>query len=154
MFRPQRVIFRPVVLKYVKGYECIFFWRCDQFMMFLDHTQRRTTVGRTHLDEWSARRRDLCLTTHNIHDRRTSMPPVGIESTISAGERPQTHTLDRAATGAGLHFTQPLLQKVPSNYLLGKISLIFTINSKFFRLIAKTRFTSLILAPLTSGYYL
>ena len=30
-----------------------------------NHTQRRTTVGRTPLDEWSARRRDLYLTTHN-----------------------------------------------------------------------------------------
>ena len=36
------------------------------FLMFLDHTQRRTTVGRTPLDEQSARRRDLYLTTHNI----------------------------------------------------------------------------------------
>ena len=35
------------------------------FLMFLDHTQRRTTVGRTPLDEWSARRRDLYLTTHD-----------------------------------------------------------------------------------------
>ena len=38
----------------------------------LDHTQRRTTVGRTPLGEWPARRRDLYLTTHitlttNIH---------------------------------------------------------------------------------------
>jgi len=31
------------------------------FLMFLDHAQRRTTVGRTPLDEWSARRRDLYL---------------------------------------------------------------------------------------------
>jgi len=30
------------------------------------------------------------------------MPPVGFEPTISAGERPQTHALDRAATGTGL----------------------------------------------------
>ena len=29
------------------------------------------------------------------------MPPVGFEPTISAGERPQTYVLDRAATGAG-----------------------------------------------------
>ena len=29
------------------------------------------------------------------------MPPVGFESTISAGERPQTYALDRAATGIG-----------------------------------------------------
>jgi len=31
--------------------------------MFLDHTQRHTTVGRTPLDAWSACRRDLYLTT-------------------------------------------------------------------------------------------
>jgi len=29
------------------------------------------------------------------------MPLVGFEPTISAGERPQTYTLDRAATGTG-----------------------------------------------------
>ena len=41
------------------------------------------------------------MTTHNTHNRKTSMPPVGFEPTISAGERPQTHALDRAATGTG-----------------------------------------------------
>ena len=30
------------------------------------------------------------------------MPPVGFEPTILAGERPQTHALDRAATGTGI----------------------------------------------------
>jgi len=30
------------------------------------------------------------------------MPPVGFEPTISVGERPQTYTLDRAATGTGI----------------------------------------------------
>ena len=68
---------------------------------FLDHTQRRTTVGRTALDEWSARRRDLYLTTHNSHSRQISIPPVGFEPTILADERPQTYDLDRAATGTG-----------------------------------------------------
>ena len=29
------------------------------------------------------------------------MPPVDFEPTISAGERPQTYALDRAATGTG-----------------------------------------------------
>ena len=58
------------------------------FLMFLDHTQRRSTVGRTPLDEWSARRRDLYLTTHDTHNRHISMPPVRFEPTISAGERP------------------------------------------------------------------
>ena len=65
---------------------------------FLDHTQRRTTVGRTSLNEWSVRRRDLYLTTHNTHNRQISMPPVGFEPTISAGQRPKTYALDRAAT--------------------------------------------------------
>ena len=81
-------------------------WRCGptrgmvfSCLRFLDHTQRRITVGRTPLDEWSARRRDLYLTTQNIHSRQTSMPPVEFEPTISAGERPQTYALDRTATG-------------------------------------------------------
>ena len=30
------------------------------------------------------------------------MPPVGFEPTVSAGERPQTHALDRAATGIAI----------------------------------------------------
>ena len=89
---------------------CLFvcFWRnnpqlarVSTFMGFLGHTQRRTTLGRTSLDEWSARRSDLYLTTHNVHNRQTSMLPLGIETTISAGERPQTYGLHRAATGTG-----------------------------------------------------
>ena len=68
---------------------------------FLDHTQRRATVGRIPLDEWSARRRDLYLTTHNTHNRQTSIPLVGFEPTIPTTERPQTHALERAATGTG-----------------------------------------------------
>ena len=58
------------------------------FLMFLDHTQRRSTVGRTPLDEWSARRRNLYLTTDDTHNRQISMPPVGFEPKISAGKRP------------------------------------------------------------------
>ena len=30
------------------------------------------------------------------------MPQVGFEHTISAGERPKTYALDRAATGTGI----------------------------------------------------
>ena len=30
------------------------------------------------------------------------MPPVGFEPTISAGERPKSYALDRAATGTGI----------------------------------------------------
>jgi len=73
----------------------------SSFTRFLVHTQRRTTVSRTPLDEWSARRRDLYLTTHNTHNRQASMHPVGFEPTFSAGKRPQTYALERAATGTG-----------------------------------------------------
>jgi len=90
------------------SWKFFFMWRCgptramaSSFLRFLDHTQRHITVGRTPLDAWSARRRDLYLTTHNTHNRRTSIPPVGFEPTISAVERPQTYALDRAATGTG-----------------------------------------------------
>jgi len=77
----------------------IFLWLCDptwvmtySFMRFVNHTQRRTRVGRTPLDEWSARRRDLCLTTHKHKcPRRDS-------NSISEEEQPQTYALDRAAT--------------------------------------------------------
>ena len=75
--------------------------RASSFTRFLDHTQRRSTVGRTPLDEWSARRRDLYLTRHNIHNRQTSMPPAEFEPTITEGERPHTYALDRAVTGTG-----------------------------------------------------
>jgi hypothetical protein len=64
-----------------------FLWRCgptramaSSFLRFLDHTQRRITVGRTPLDEWSARRRDPYLKTHNTHNRQTSAPPGGIRT--------------------------------------------------------------------------
>ena len=69
-----------------------------------DHTQRHTTVGRSPLDEWPARRRNLYLTTHNNYRRQTSMPLAGFEPTIPASERPQTHASHRAATN-GIHLS-------------------------------------------------
>jgi hypothetical protein len=50
---------------------------------FIGHT----TFGRTPLDELSARRRDLNLTTLNTHKRQTSMPPRGFEPSIPASKR-------------------------------------------------------------------
>ena len=37
------------------------------------------------------------------------MPLVGFEPTISAGERPQTYALDRAATGTGVRVLLKLI---------------------------------------------
>jgi len=61
-------------------------------------TLRHTTLCRTPPEEWSARRGDLYLTTHNNHKRQTSMPPKGFKPAISASERLQTHALTRSAT--------------------------------------------------------
>jgi hypothetical protein len=76
----------------------------SSFTRFLDHTQRHSIVGRTPLDEGSARRRDLYFTTQNTHNTQTFMPPVGFELTFSADERPQTYTLGHTATWTGLRY--------------------------------------------------
>ena len=47
---------------------------------FPDHTLWHTTVGRTPLDDGSARRRDLYLTTHNTHNRQHIHDPSGIQT--------------------------------------------------------------------------
>ena len=62
---------------------------------FIGHITVRTTP----LDEWSARRRGLYLTTHNIHKTELSMPPPAeFEPAIPGRDRPQIHSLDRAVT--------------------------------------------------------
>ena len=61
------------------------------FLRVVDHTQRRTTVSGTPLDQWSARRRDLSLATHNTH-KKTHVPSES-----------RTHNLSRQAA-ADLRF--------------------------------------------------
>ena len=62
---------------------------------------RHTTVGRTPLEEWSARRRDLNLVTHTTVTQQKAIHSMGFEPAIPASQRPQTHALDRTATGTG-----------------------------------------------------
>ena len=60
--------FKPTTLRWRFKRLFVCFWpdnppppqwaRASSFTGFLDHAQRRTTVGRTPLDEWSARLRD------------------------------------------------------------------------------------------------
>ena len=59
---------------------------------------RKNTLGKTPLDEGSARRKDLYLTTHNTHNRQTFVPAAEFEPEIPASERPQTDVLDRASS--------------------------------------------------------
>ena len=73
--------------------------RASSFTRFLDHTQRRTTVGRIPLNEWSARRRDLYLTSKNTHNRH---PCPRWDSNPQSQQAPQTYALDRAVTGTGV----------------------------------------------------
>jgi len=40
-------------------------------------------------------------TTHNSHNRQTSMPLEEFEPAIPASERPQNYALERAAIGIG-----------------------------------------------------
>jgi hypothetical protein len=101
------LLYRRVVYAVLKSSVLLFFlWRFDPItgqglplggfaITLIGHNRFR----RTPLDKWSARRRDLCLTTHNNHHRQISMPPPGFERTIPASERPPKHVLDRAATG-------------------------------------------------------
>jgi hypothetical protein len=89
----QRGLWPPVALQPSVGYGLL--WLCSpawamascgsaaqrglwppRHTRFLDHTQRCATVGRSTLDEWSARRRDLYLRTHN---RKSFIPPVGFQ---------------------------------------------------------------------------
>ena len=53
-----------------------------------DHTMRQVhTLGRTTLDEGSARRRGLYLTTHSIHKRQASISASLFEPAIRTGYR-------------------------------------------------------------------
>ena len=59
-----------------------FLWPChsargivSSFLGFVVHTQRRFAVGRTTLSEWSARRRNLYLTTRN--SEKKNILPLG-----------------------------------------------------------------------------
>jgi hypothetical protein len=54
--------------------------RCRGCLFALVHNQTHTTVGRTPLDEGSARRRDLYLTTETLYKRQKIHAPRGIRT--------------------------------------------------------------------------
>jgi hypothetical protein len=87
------------------------------------HTKRPATFGMTPLNEWSARRRDLYLTTHNTHNRKTSMHPVEFEPTIAAGERLKTYALVRplGPTRKSKHFLKLPHSEVWRNLLSSEL---------------------------------
>jgi hypothetical protein len=74
-FNPHPMVLQPLV---------------EQGLLIIEASRSHShTLGRTPLDERSARRRDHYLATHNTHKRQTSMPPGGIRTPILASEWPQ-----------------------------------------------------------------
>ena len=84
------------------------------------------------------------LPDNTQHSQQTNIPPVGFEPTISAGKWPQTHALDRAATGTGYGKIQILISSLPllcimkdsgfvSSNLIGKIGTFFCTICAFYR---------------------
>jgi hypothetical protein len=72
-----------------------------QGFLIIEGSWSHSDTPSTPLGEWSARRRDPYLTTHNTRNRQTFMPSVGFEPPIPKSERLQNHALDRAAIGTG-----------------------------------------------------
>jgi hypothetical protein len=71
------------------------------FVVAADHTQTYThththahAIDRSLLDEGSASRRDIYLTTHNIHKRDITRSPAGLEP---SNDRAQNHALHWAS---------------------------------------------------------
>ena len=84
----------------------------SSFLRLHEHTQGHTTVGRIPLDEWSARRRDLYLTTHTTltsdkHPchRRDSKP----QSQEAMVRRPTPSTAPPLGSALCLHYKGKLL---------------------------------------------
>jgi hypothetical protein len=69
--RNTKQFFFPMAKRHYRGFTIIF---------------RHITLGRTPLDERSARRRDLYLTTHNTQKRVTSMPQARFETATLQSE--------------------------------------------------------------------
>ena len=66
---------------------------------FRDHTQLDTPQSVGHLRTSDRPVAENYVTTHNIHNTLTRMPPVGFEPAILANNKPQNHALEGGATG-------------------------------------------------------
>jgi len=77
-------------------------------------TLRHTTVGRTPLDKWSARRRHLYVTTHSTHKRQTDIHAAGEIITHIPSKRAASNPLFRRRG----HRDRQFYGLVISNYTL------------------------------------
>jgi hypothetical protein len=76
------------------------------------HCAKAVSLSMFHDDTWTQHTRydssgrvispkQRPLLDNTQQSRKTSMPPAGIKPTVPANEQPQTHALNRAATGPG-----------------------------------------------------
>jgi hypothetical protein len=89
-------------------------------------TLRHTTLDRTYLDEWPARRRHLYVTTHDTHEKQISMPPGEFRTrnpSKRAAADPRHRPTARFKTKEPVHFPHKLFTyslescgKQPFNY--------------------------------------
>jgi hypothetical protein len=86
----------------------------------------------------------------NTHNRQTSMPPVRFEPTISAGERPQTYALHRAATETAQNDS---IHMVNSCRLFGAICSLHLKGSRSPRRVALVSCTLWQMLPVNIGKY-
>ena len=89
---------------------------CWGFEITLQHT----TLGRSPLDEWSPRRRDFYLTTHNTHRGQTSCPQrdSSLQFQQASDSRPTPYTAQMQGSanyGVGEY---GIARKVIINYIL------------------------------------
>ena len=77
--------------------------RASSLSTLHDHTQTHCNWQDSSGRVISPTQRPLSDNTNNTHKKRTSMPRMGFKPAIPAGEKLQTHTLNRAAAGIGKH---------------------------------------------------
>jgi len=97
----------------------LFFWRNSpplvQGLLIHEVSRLHTMTQHSQYDSYGrvmgSSQKPLPDNTH--HSQQTDFhAPVGFEPTISAGERPQTYALDRAATGTGKYYSTCNKKKV------------------------------------------
>jgi len=79
----SRIRVKSLTLRLLMSY--IYIYMDHPFLIFLDHTQQRTTVGRTPLDEWSARPEEsyqLWCVVCDLETSRTGVPYIYDNSSL------------------------------------------------------------------------
>ena len=114
-FLNKETVFHSCKIGHTKAYLFLFWHNSPHWARVSSFKSFSRSHTKTHYSRKDSSGRVISssqLTTHNIHNRQTSMSAVEFEPTISVGERPQTHVLDRAVTGTnktsltGRHFLE------------------------------------------------